>query len=97
MSLIGKYVDTFDEATHALPDGMHMNADYPFKLPAIVARDADSVTLQGRNGETVTVPIQEYRGKPCCYVEQSSTYEMIFRQPPHRFRCWPFREDSDRD
>lgn len=91
----GKYVQTFAEATHALPEGMHMNADYPFKLPAIVRTDGKQVTLRGSGGVETTAAIKRKHGdgREYCDIEQSSTFEKIYRRQPTLFRCYPFKDE----
>lgn len=97
MSLVGVYVDTFAEATHALPQGMHMNADYPFKLPAITGRAFDSksasIIIRGARGETATCVIKHDKaGREFCTIEQSSTFERLYGRKPHKFKLLPFKE-----
>ena len=87
----GNYVSTFARASHAIPDGMHMNADYPFMLPKIVRVTDTSVVLQGRNGEG-EAKIGKYRGRWCCCLDQSSSYESIYNLPPKRWRFFPFKD-----
>ncbi len=92
--LSGKYSDTFKNATHALPDGMHMNADYPFMLPKIVRKDSSQVTLQGHGGAEVTAPIRRRNGREFCFIEQKSTFERIYNRKPTRFKCFPFIDEK---
>lgn len=94
MSLIGRYVETFAEATHALPQGMHMNADYPFMLPKITAKDGKSITIVGRRGETATVPIRRDARGEYSAIAQCSSFEVIYNRKPKRFRLLPFREEN---
>jgi hypothetical protein len=91
----GTYVRTFDDATFALPDGMHMNADYPFMLPKIVARSSGSITIEGRGGERETLKIhQDARGQEFCELVQSSTFERLYDQPPTKFKLMPFKGEE---
>lgn len=90
-TLVGRYVRFWAEATHALPDGMHMNADYPFMLPKITWHDGESITIVGRNGKTATVKIERDDDGEFAHIEQSSTFEKIYRRKPTRFRLMPFR------
>lgn len=88
----GQYVKTFAEASHALPDGMHMNADYPFMLPPIVELKGGQVTLKGRN-ETATCKIQRHRdGREFCTLAQVSSFERMFGRKPLAFRFYPFKD-----
>lgn len=80
--MTGQYVRTFAEATHALPDGMHMNADYPFMLPRIRGINDGKITIIGDRGRTATV----------AHIEQSSSFELMSGRKPKRFRLLPFRE-----
>ncbi len=89
--LSGRYVPTFEQATHALPQDLHLNADYPFKLPAITGRTPTTITIQDR--EETTVRIVRKGGKEWAYVEQSSTFERAFGRKPKRFKLLPFRDD----
>lgn len=94
MTVSGQWVKTFRDATHALPDGMHMNADYPFILPKIIANDGKFVTLKSDRGdETVRVRIQKSGDWDVCYIKQMSTFEKIYHRKPTRFKCYPFRND----
>ena len=96
MALIGKYVDTFAEATHALPDGMHMNADYPFMLPPIVSKDGKTVTIKGRDGKTATAKIMRVVGgsREFFVLAQSSTFERLFHRKPTPFTFYPFAAEA---
>jgi len=92
--LFGKYSKSFKDATHALPDGMHMNADYPFMLPIIINKTSSSVTLTGRGGKKITANIKRYRGKEFCIIEQKSSFEKMFGGKPAKFRCFPFIDEK---
>lgn len=95
MSICGQFVTTFDEATHALPDGMHMNADYPFKLPKIVDRDDRSITIEGRAGARATLVVQhDAAGHEFCELAQSSTFEKLWGRPPTKFKLVPFKGET---
>lgn len=89
----GKYVGTFAEASHALPDGMLMNADYPFVLPAIREIRGNRMTIVGRGGVTATVRISKRSGREIAYLEQSSSFEQIYRRPPRKFKLLPFKDE----
>lgn len=92
MGVRGTYVQTFEEANYALPDGMHMNADYPFMLPKIVERAAGSITIEGRGGKRETLTIQQdAKGHEFCMLSQSSTFERLFHRPPTKFKLMPFK------
>jgi hypothetical protein len=92
---VGAYVRTFDDATHALPDGMHMNADYPFMLPKIVSRETGTITIEGRGGETKTLPIQrDANGREFCELAQSSAFERLYHRPPTKFKLLPFKGEN---
>lgn len=96
----GRYVPTFAEASHALPDDMHMDADYPFMIPAIVSVVGDIVTIRGSGGKETSFPIErETRGKATRgwqigYIRQSSSFERLFNRPPHRFKMRPFKDEK---
>jgi hypothetical protein len=94
MTLIGKYVPTFAEATHALPEGMSMNADYPFMLPKIDTIAGDSITVVGRGGQTATATITRRRGRESFELAQESTFESLFGRRPTTFTFLPFREED---
>lgn len=89
-AVIGKYVRTFAEATHALPQGMHMNADYPFKLPRIVGRDASAITI-AEGGKMETLTVKRGRDGDYCWLEQSSSFERWMGHKPTKFRLMPFK------
>lgn len=95
-TICGKYVSTFAEASHALPDGMHMNADYPFMLPAIKSADGKQVTILSSRGDPqeATVKIIRRDGREHAYIEQSSTFERIYKRKPARFKLLPFKDDA---
>jgi len=47
VTLVGQFVKAFAEASHVLPVGMHLNAEYPLIVPAIVALSAgEGVAVQ---------------------------------------------------
>jgi hypothetical protein len=94
--VVGKYVNTFAEASHALPVGMHMGADYPFMLPLIAEQDQKSVTIQSSRGltpQTLTFKIIRQNGREYGYITQSSAFELIFKRPPTRFKVLPFKDE----
>lgn len=93
MSVSGKYVRTFAEASHALPEGMHMNADYPFMIPPVRSTDGRTVTLAGEGGRTETVPIKRAKGREYCELAQSSTFERLYRRRPTTFKFHPFKDE----
>lgn len=92
--LIGKYSKTFKDATHALPEGMHMNADYPFMLPEIINRTEKEITILGKNKEIATAKIIKRNNQEYIYIYQSSSFEKIFRKSPHKFKCFPFISET---
>lgn len=89
----GRYVKTFAEATHALPQGLHLNADYPFKVPKcrVIGRMLE-LTPDG-GGEPVTLLIRH--GKRGQFVKhaQKSTFENVFGRKATEFRFLPFRDE----
>lgn len=91
-TVAGQYVARFADASHALPEGMHMNADYPLMLPRIGTLTASEVTLLGRDGP-VQARIQRHTGREFCTVAQSSSFENLFHRPPQPFRFYPFKDD----
>ena len=95
MTVRGTYVRSFDDATFALPDGMHRNADYPFRLPRIVGRVPGSIIIEGRGGERETLVIRrDARGQEFCELAQSSTFERLYKQPPTKFKLMPFKGEE---
>ena len=90
----GQYVKTFAEASHALPNGMHMNADYPFMLPPIKSIAGKQMTIRGSGGQEATVEIVTKRGREVAYIEQSSTFERLFKRKPQRFELHPFKDSG---
>lgn len=92
-SLIGKYVKTFAEASHALPDGMHMNADYPFMLPRIAKLEAKEVVLESRDGDGRFKIVRGGDGREYCVIVQSSSFEKMFGRPPTKFKAYPFKDE----
>lgn len=93
MTLSGQYVDTFAEATHALPGGMSMNADYPFMLPKIVKIEGDQITIVGKRGETATAKIR-HGSREWFALEQSSSFEKLFHRKPTKFHFYPFKSTT---
>ena len=93
--MMGNYVKTFAEATHALPDGMHMNADYPLKIARVVAFDNGYVTLEDR--ERFTAKIIKGKRAEYCILSQSSSYEKTTSSKPTRFRFYPFKQESEKE
>lgn len=92
--ICGKYVKTFREASHAIPNGMHMNADYPFMLPPIKSIEGKQMTISGSGGETATVKIVKKGDGEVAYIKQSSTFEKLFNRAPQRFELHPFKDDN---
>lgn len=90
----GRYVKTFAEASHALPDGMHMNADYPFMLPKIDRIEGDRIFLTGSRGEVASFEIQGKGAREFGFLSQSSTFEKLFHRRPTVFKMQPFKDDN---
>lgn len=93
MTISGVYVKTFAEASHALPQGMHMNADYPFMLPPIVRIDRGSVVLHGSQGDA-TFRIMRENDQEYCVISQSSSFEQVFSRKPTKFKTLPFKDSN---
>lgn len=93
MTIFGKYTDSFCDASHAVAEGMHMNADYPFKCPKIESIDATKITIVGGRGESKTAKIIRRNGKEYFWLEQSSSFEKMFNRKPKRFKFYPFKDD----
>lgn len=91
-TLSGHYVKTFAEASHALPQGMHMSADYPFMLPRIVRLEGADVIL--KDAEEGGFRIKKDGAQEYCVIEQSSSFEAIFRGKPVKFKALPFKDDN---
>lgn len=91
--ITGRYVPTFELATHALPQGLHLSADYPFKLPAIKSRTKTTVTLTNGSDE-ITVRIIKANGREWCNIDQKSAFENAFHRKPTRFKCLPFKDEK---
>jgi hypothetical protein len=74
---------------------MHMDADYPFMLPKILAYDGKTVTIEGSDGTSETF-IARRRRKTGMYgwLKQSSSFEKLFNRPPQRFEMRPFKDDN---
>ncbi len=90
----GNYVPEFKGASHALPDGMHMNADYPFMLPRISRVTPSTVTIVGRNGVTETCKIHRRGGIESFTLKQSGTYERLFHRGPTEFIFRAFKDTN---
>lgn len=95
----GQYVAKFSDASHAMPDGMSMNAKYPFMLPRIVRIEGDRVFIAAdRHFEGVTegsFVIRRHRvhgewGE----MKQSGVFEQMFNRPPRAFRFYPFKDEN---
>ena len=96
MGVCGNYVMTFAEASHALPAGMHMNADYPFMIARIEKIEGGMVTIRGNGGKTETFEIKKDQRtkRECGFIYQSSAYEVLFRQKPSRWQMQPFKDNQ---
>jgi hypothetical protein len=92
MAVSGSYVKTFAQASHALPEGMHMNADYPLMLPRIASLEDGKVTLSGRDGP-VTAEVKRSKGREFCVISQGSSFETLFSRPAQPFRFYPFKDE----
>ena len=93
-SVGGRYVKTFAEASHALPDGMPMNADYPFMLPRISKLEGSEIVLKGRNGDASFKIERDTSGREFCVIAQSSSFEKLFGRPPQKFKTYPFKDEN---
>lgn len=94
MTVVGKFVKRFSEASHALPIGMRMNADYPFMTPEIIAYDGKTVTVKGSPGHTASFVARRRAGAGMYGVlKQTSSFERIFNRQPKRFEMRPFKDD----
>jgi hypothetical protein len=71
---------------------MHMNADYPFKLPRVVRLEGDDVVLDGCDGEGRFKIIRGKDGREYCVISQSSSFETLFGRPPTKFKAYPFKD-----
>lgn len=92
-TLMGNYVKTFAEASHALPEGMHMNADYPFMLPPIMKLVGRDVVLQGNGTDGRFRIMRREDGREYCVITQSSSFEKMFGKPPAKFKAYPFKDE----
>jgi hypothetical protein len=92
-SLCGKYVKTFAEASHALPDGMHMNADYPFMLPSTLKLVGRDIVLRGRDTDGRFRICKLENGREYCVITQSSSFEKMFGRSPAKFKAYPFKDE----
>jgi hypothetical protein len=103
MGVSGQFVNRFSEGNLALVTDIHCNADYPHHYFDVVVTDGKTVTL--KNGSTQlllpihrtnpkarkhafqrTAPVMEY-----VEIEQSSTFEKIYRRPPQKFKVFAFK------
>lgn len=94
MSVCGNYVTTFAEASHALPNDMHMSADYPFMLPRIESISDGTVTIIGRGGVRGTGRIEVRKGLEFFRLGQKSSFELMFNLPETVFEFLPFKDRS---
>ena len=94
MAVCGKYVRQFAEASHALPDDMPMNADYPFMLPAILKLAGRDVILRGRRPDGRFRIMRLPDGREYCVITQSSSFEKMFGRPPAKFKAYPFKDED---
>lgn len=94
----GQYVAKFSEASHALPDGMSMNAKYPFMLPRIVRIEGGRVFIEAdRHFEGVTegsFAIRRNRDTEFGEMAQSGVFEQMFNRNPAKFRFYPFKDEN---
>lgn len=95
MGVMGKYVDRFALASHALPAGMHMDSDYPFMIPRIESFDGTTITIvSDRDGSKASAPVRFKDGKQYFTLKQSSTYERLFGRKPASFTFHPFKDEQ---
>jgi hypothetical protein len=90
----GKYVKSFCEASHVLPENMHMNADYPLMLPKIEKLENGIVTLSGDDQKEYSAKIIKRNGQEYCRIAQSSLFERIFHRKPTMFMFYPFKDEK---
>lgn len=77
-----------------MPEGMHMNADYPFMLPRIQKLEGRDVILNGRDGDGRFRVITRSDGVQYCVIAQESTFEKIYRRKPTKFKAYPFKDND---
>lgn len=92
--LRGTYVKTFAEASHALPQGMSLNADYPFMLPRIRRLAGKELVIVGYGDREATVKVIRRGGAEHAFIEQVSSFERLFNRKPTRFRLLPFKDEN---
>ena len=91
----GRYVKTFAEASHALPNGMHMNSDYPLMLPKISYITKKEVVIHDHFGKEYRALIRKHNGSEVCYISMVSSFERIFRRDkPTKYRFEPFKDTN---
>ncbi len=91
MGVRGQFVKTFAEATHAVPNGMHMGADYPFMICTAEVVGKLVRIKCGSHEETLKIR-KEVGGREYCQLAQRSTYETLFNRPPKMYRFFPFKD-----
>lgn len=96
MTLSGTYVKTFAEASHALPQGMHMNADYPLMLAPIISVTHGDVTLRDSRGVDHVARIYCGGTGQFCEISQSSSFETMMGKRPHSFKFFPFLDEKSK-
>jgi len=94
----GQYVKTFAEASHALPDGLSLDSDYPLKLPKIEKIEDGKVFLRS---DIYYDDEHEYSGKivkgkngEYFKIAQSSSFERLMRKKPTVFTFLPFKDKN---
>lgn len=88
--VFGKYKTSFSESSHALPEGMHMGSDYPFKIAKIESVEGKQITVSDGYGNRETAKIIKRKGKEYFYLNLMSS----FNRKPTRFKFHPFKDND---
>jgi len=85
--VIGNYCDTFAQATHAMPQGMSLNAPYKFHWLKVVRVEGQTLHCTGA-GQPMQFKIVRNRTLKCESVELTIN-DPIFG--PRKFLTLPFK------
>lgn len=92
----GQYVKTFAEASHALPQDLPLDSDYPLKLPPIAKIEDGKVFLRsgGIDNDEYSGKIVRGKNGEYCKIAQSSSFEHICGREPTVFKFLPFKDEN---
>lgn len=86
--IVGRYVETFDDADMGMLEGASLNAPYAFHWVFVKSVAPDQIICTGA-GKEMRLPRRKVRGRDSC--------EVVVQDPifgPTKFQVLPFKQDA---